>query len=371
MPTEWQACLDAWIALAEAYLSLSDENFLRISKEGSLPAFLLSYTAESASILDSVGSPQAETFKTRRLHKDVYLLSYRLLDAGLPPESLLQWEFLADLSKLYKRSLASKIMKSAWERGAAILEKSLSTLKLSLVKELESKVDGKVELDQQLKRLNHLLHTSPQTAAVFMAGSDFLDALISRYKIMNPPLRQIIISTTYLCLIGLTEGPRPNFASLIDQLYSLKSAAEAHKAGPTSANDSLVVELVSVTPILEQLRRRSELNETASGRATSVLAALEVCCRPGAVRRPNQGKRRKGKVQATGESDPTSRPHGPLHVHRLSLISQVQDLFPDLGSGFVVKLLDEYEDNAEVVISHLLEDSLPSHLQDADSSEIL
>ncbi|EHL00723.1 putative CUE domain-containing protein 3 [Glarea lozoyensis 74030] len=75
-----------------------------------------------------------------------------------------------------------------------------------------------------------------------MAGSDFLDSLISCYKIMNPPLRKTIISTTYLCLIGLTEDPKPRLTTLIDQLYSLDAAAKAHKEGPTNVNDSLVAE---------------------------------------------------------------------------------------------------------------------------------
>jgi activating signal cointegrator complex subunit 2 len=53
------------------------------------------------------------------------------------------------------------------------------------------------------------------------------------------------------------------------------------------------------------------------------------------------------------------------------LVSQVLDLFPDLGSGFVVKLLDEYGDEVEQVISHLLEGSLPAYLESADRSEEL
>jgi len=53
----------------------------------------------------------------------------------------------------------------------------------------------------------------------------------------------------------------------------------------------------------------------------------------------------------------------------MSFITQVQDLFPDLGSGFVVKLLDEYNDDVEQVTAHLLDDSLPPHLKAADRSE--
>jgi activating signal cointegrator complex subunit 2 len=60
-----------------------------------------------------------------------------------------------------------------------------------------------------------------------------------------------------------------------------------------------------------------------------------------------------------------------VHIHQASLISQVQDIFPELGSGFVAKLLDEYQDDTEQVISHLLEESLPPHLGNADRSETL
>jgi len=55
----------------------------------------------------------------------------------------------------------------------------------------------------------------------------------------------------------------------------------------------------------------------------------------------------------------------------MSLITQIQDLFPDLGSAFVVKLLDEYHDDAEVVTAHLLDNSLPPHLQGLNRSEAL
>ncbi|KAI7526160.1 hypothetical protein KC331_g17121, partial [Hortaea werneckii] len=60
---------------------------------------------------------------------------------------------------------------------------------------------------------------------------------------------------------------------------------------------------------------------------------------------------------------------GELHVHRMSLVTQIQDLFPDLGSGFVLRLLDEYGDDVEQVTAHLLDDSLAPHLRNLDRSE--
>jgi len=75
----------------------------------------------------------------------------------------------------------------------------------------------------------------------------------------------------------------------------------------------------------------------------------------------------KGKLIAAHDD----RGYDQVHIHAASLITQVQDIFPDLGSGFITKLLDEYNNDTEQVIAHLLEDSLPDHLVGADRSEIL
>jgi activating signal cointegrator complex subunit 2 len=371
VPAEWEACLDAWISISSAHLSLSAPDFLRISvNDESLPHFLTSYAAEAALAHVDPPSTDISKSKTQQLRKQCFLLSYRLLDVDPVPESLLHWGFLADLGKIYGQRQGSKITELAWKKNSSSLETSLGSIKVYLIKDLEAGLKGDLKrAESHLKRLNHLLHTSPEAAAYFVAGSDFLDSLISCYKLMNPPLRKAIISTTYLCLIGLTEGERPRFSSLVDQLYSLKAAAEAHKAGPTNINDSLVAELVTVTPILKQIQQRIEASGSGSNRAKSVLTALDAFKKAGGTQRPARLLKRKvnkGKGIAK-DGDQSSQ----VHVHRMSLITQIQDLFPDLGSAFVVKLLDEYKDNVEQVISHLLEDSLPTHLQNAHRSEEL
>ncbi|KAH6721398.1 hypothetical protein BKA61DRAFT_469245 [Leptodontidium sp. MPI-SDFR-AT-0119] len=369
VPEEWEACLDAWIALAGAHLALPASDFARSSTmDESLPAFITSYAAETALSNDISSSPNLS--KEKQLRKLSYLLSNRLLDSEHPHESVLSWEFLANLSKIYGQSNGGKLATIVWARHLSPLETSLASLKTFLIKELEAGLKGDLKtVESKLKRLDHLIHASPQTAAFFMAGSDFVDSLISCFKIMNPPLRKAIFSTLYLCLIGLTEGEKPNFSSLVDQLYSLKAAADAHKAGPTNANDSLVAELVTETPVLKQVQQRIEASGTGSVRAKSVLKSLVEFKKPVASGRParvNKKKINKGKGIAIEDLG-----HAQIHVHRMSLISQVQDLFLDLGSGFIVKLLDEYGDNVEQVIGHLLEGSLPPHLENADRSEEL
>ncbi|TVY24811.1 Activating signal cointegrator 1 complex subunit, partial [Lachnellula hyalina] len=372
VPAEWEACLDAWISISSAHLSLTASDFLRVSlKDESLPVFLTSYAAETAkSHVDPVST---DISKTQQLRKQCFLLSYRLFDVDAVPGPFLQWEFLADLSKIYGQRQGSKITSSAWKRSSSSLENSLGLIKASLTRDLEAGMKGDLKrAESTLKRLNHLLHASYEAATFLVAGSDFLDALISCYKLMNPPLRKAIIATTYLCLIGLTEGEKPKFSSLVDQLYSLKAAADTHKSGPTNVNDSLVAELVTVTPILNQIQQRIESSGSGSSRAKSVLTALEGFKKPSSNQRPARILKRKlNNGKGGAKADDNFGQRSQVHVHRMSLISQVQDLFPELGSGFVVKLLDAYNDNVEQVISHLLESSLPPNLQDADRSEEL
>jgi activating signal cointegrator complex subunit 2 len=373
VPEEWEACLDAWVMLAEAHLSLPTAEFVRIStKDESLAAFLTSYFEQTALSHDI--HPSKNPLKAKHLRRQCFLLSHRLLEVQPTPEPLFQWQFLADVSKVYGRRHGSELMKIVWTRHSSSLAASLSLLKTSLTEQLDAGLNGDVNAaESQLRRLNHILHVSPEAAAFFLAGSDFLDALISCYKVMNPPLRMAIISTTYLCVIGLAEGEKPKFSSLVDQLYSLKTTAVTHKAGPTNVNDSLVAELVTVTPILKQVQHRIEASGSGSGRAKSVLTALEGFRKAGSRGRPQRliaRKIDKGKGIARGNAGENGL-DGQLHVHRMSLVSQIQDLFPDLGSGFIVKLLDEYKGDVEQVTAHLLEGSLPADLENADRAETL
>ncbi|QSZ31215.1 hypothetical protein DSL72_000778 [Monilinia vaccinii-corymbosi] len=370
LPQEWETCLHAWISLAEAHLSFLTADFARISaKDESLPRFLASYFAEMALSHDENLSGDAS--KSKQLRKQAYLLFYRMIKVEKAPDHLLRWEVLADVCKVYGKEKGGKVTTLAWSRHSTAMEASLSTVRSLLTEELDARLKGDLKGSEiQLRRLNHLLHASPEAASFFMAGDDFVDALISCYKLMNPPLRKVIITTTYLCIIGLTEGPKPKFSSLIDQLYSLNAAAEAHKKGPTNVDDSLVAELVTATPVLKQIQQRIDASGSVSSRAKSVITTLQSFRKPrGSGRPPRLIKKKSNKGKGLAEADI----HGGtnIHVHQMSLISQIQDLFPDLGSGFVVKLLEEYHDNTEEAISHLLEGSLPPSLEGADRSEEL
>ncbi|KAK4034261.1 hypothetical protein C8A01DRAFT_39269 [Parachaetomium inaequale] len=369
-PDEWVACLNAWLALIGSHVSLSDSDFSATStKDDSLHAFLTSFTREIAlGGVATLGSSSA----AKRLLKDCLTVVTRLLQSPSPPSALAQWEFLADWSRVYGKKKAEPLLDSLSDASKAHLDSSLSVLKKFLVKNLDAGLNGGdlKGIEERLERVNDLIRVSPSVAEFFLAGSDFVDGLISCYKITNPPLRKALIATTYLCLIGRAEGQK--ISALTDQLYSLKAAADAHKAGPLNVNDSLVAELVTSTPLLQRLQRKLEESGSPSNRTKSVLAELATFKKPGgSMTKPKRLIKRKiDKGKSLAEYD-ASQAQQEIHMHRMTQISQVQDLFPDLGTAFIAKLLDEYASSPEDVIAHLLDDSLPPHLQSANRTEDL
>ncbi|KAI8820082.1 uncharacterized protein EV422DRAFT_531529 [Fimicolochytrium jonesii] len=54
------------------------------------------------------------------------------------------------------------------------------------------------------------------------------------------------------------------------------------------------------------------------------------------------------------------------YIKRTSLISQVQDLFPELGEGFIEACLLAFGDDAEIVIMKILEGDLPEYVSKLD-----
>ncbi|CAN8105377.1 unnamed protein product [Discula destructiva] len=360
---DWTAALGGWISLAEAHLARSDPVFAKETiADESVPAFLSSFMREVAAL----GSAILGTANPAQvLLKDCFLLVSRILINPSPPPKMLHWEFMADFSRVYSKKRVSDVLSQLPSRD--VLETSLTALKKFLIKNLDDGIKGNLKaVEERLQQVNYLISASASAAAFFLAGSEFLDGLIHCYTVMNPPLRKVIITTTYLSLLGLAESNPPKLSMLTDQLYALKTAAEAHKAGPLNERESLVPELVSSTPLIQQLEQRLNAAGTDNARVKNVLRDLAAWKKAGALKPKRLVKRKIDKGKGIGLLEDQD-----LHVHRMSQITQIQDIFPDLGSGFVSRLLDEYERNTEEVTAHLLEDSLPSHLMGADRSEQL
>lgn len=365
---EWESLTDVWIQLSEAALRLPDKELKRkVEDDESIVVFLLTFAEETATpgqsaSSGSVGSPSASLLKA------VYRLTTRLIDACRPPQ-LLGFPFLADFAKIYPKKLTSPLLSRLFAGHGPEIESSLTALKKLLIPHLDSGIKGDLKLvESRLARVNPLLYASPDACTLLLAGSDFFDGLVACFRVMNPPLRKVILATVYLCLMGLTEAESPKWAMLSDQLFTLKVSADTHKAGPLNVNDSLVPELVTSTPILAILLRKAENSGAAREGLKKRITALEPF-KKGPMARPKRLQKRKidkGKGKQTHEDVQTE-----IHVHKMSQITQVQDLFPDLGAGFVSKCLDEYGDDVEQVVANLLSETLPPHLASADRSEPL
>ena len=72
-----------------------------------------------------------------------------------------------------------------------------------------------------------------------------------------------------------------------------------------------------------------------------------------------------GQVQAVIDRN-VSEQDTVRHMERMSLISQIKDLFPDFGDGFLDACLKMFNDSVEEVIARLCDDSLPESLKQLD-----
>jgi activating signal cointegrator complex subunit 2 len=362
LPKDWILYLKSWDTLAELYLRLNDRDFISTLKESSsLTNFLISFFHESA--LDPTLASS-----TVQLRKKCFLILHRVYSGQEISEGLLDCWFISDVCHTFPKSERLRILlQSLWQRSGSTIEISLQKAKSSLIKVLDSKRPRDAE--PLLDRLGPLLKVAPDADIFMLTGSDFLDSLSAAYAQASVKFQKKLVTTAYLGLTALLQGQKPNYSLLSDHLYSLKTGAEqAQKREPTIS--LLLTDLVTNTPLLEKIRDIATSPEAT--RVKNTAASLSAFQQSGVARPKNLIRRKVDKGKEKAKDDEYG--HGAfsqVHVHRMSLVTQVQDLFPDLGSGFVVRLLDEYNDNVEEVITRLLEDSLPTHLANADRSEQL
>ncbi|QDS71279.1 hypothetical protein FKW77_001057 [Venturia effusa] len=350
VPEEWAACLDSWVTLSQAHLRLPDSAFSDSveAKSSGLVHFLESYFEQSS---------HHSTLAESALRKEAFLLVHRTLGLVSPPQSLLKQSFLSNVCRTYPKSLElQKLLSSLWRRKGPEIEMDFQRSRKILIQELDS---GNIDIvEANMRSLAPLLHCSPDAARFFMIGSDLLDSINAVFPKTEPAIQRNLTLFTYLGLASLTSEEQPNLSLLSDHLYSLKSSSSSK-----TEQKSLLSDLASNTPLVDRVKISAKGN--AVGKARKIEALLDEF-RTSKSKKPIRRKIEKGKERVTETSA-----QGEMHMHRMSLITQIQDLFPDLGSGFITKLLDEYAENVEQVIAHLLEDSLPPHLQSLDRSSQL
>lgn len=349
-PEEWQACLDSWIMLAEMYLRLPDSDWNK-SLEGdisNLVGFLRSYflaLTKATKISDAA--------QLRRL---CFLLSHRAFSSTTIPQELLSWTFLVSICAAFpKNEELKKLLSSAWKRRSPEVDAGLQAEKNAHIRLLEK--SGASEPTSRFTQAVPLLLQMPDVAAFLLTGSDLLDAINATYQKSDSTFRKVATIYVYLGLVGLLTSSNPSTSALSDHLYSLKSSSK-------HGEPSLLADLASNTPLMSKLKEM--MGSQDSPRAIKMEQLLSEYRQPGSGRPKHLVRRKIDKGKERVDDEFGHHAFGGVHVHRMSMITQVQDLFPDLGSGFIVKLLDEYNDDVEQVTAHLLDESLPPHLNSLD-----
>ncbi|EMF08906.1 uncharacterized protein SEPMUDRAFT_73190 [Sphaerulina musiva SO2202] len=358
-PEEWDACLDAWLTLCELTLKQLPPADLtsNTSDHAALPGFLATYYRE-CSLLQR-DDHTLSTPKARLLRKTCFKIVSRIFLADAPiPLSLLDFSFWSSFCQAHLKATAlQKLLGKVWKKKADQLSPRLQKQKDRITAALESKTleDGV----QLLAQLAPILHASTDIALLFMTGSDFLDSLVSAYShAVNDDQKKAISTVLYLGLVSLPSTEPPSNSLLSDHLYTLKGHSD--KSPP---NQSLLADVITNTLLLSKLRHYLA-EKTAPDRLFKLLDTLETYRTPSLARQKRRVQRSRSRAKGKQVESRTE-----INVHQMSLVTQVQDLFPDLGSGFVMKLLDEYDDDVEQVTAHLLDDSLPPHLASLDRSE--
>ncbi|EAW11570.1 ASCC2 family CUE domain-containing protein [Aspergillus clavatus NRRL 1] len=366
---DWESCLDAWILLLGIRIEASDADFRdSVCKDESTIIFLSSFYQQLA----TSGVPGLQTgCGVRTLRKLCFLLTRRLvLDAPTPPPDVLEWSFLAAMCCCYPSSSALKrLLSDAWSRHHETITSGLERAKSSIIKRLA--ISGSSDnsgVISDIRLLTILISALPSCGQILMAGSDFLDTLSDAYRSeKREDFRKVLVANVYVGLTSLLKGPQPNLSLLLDQLFSLKASAGVGTS-TTRKEPTILSDLICSSDLLARLDRYLSANPQKRGQ--DLVASLRAYQNESRAFHHRYQKPRnktdKGKDRAQGLPAP-----GEIHVHRMSLVTQVQDLFPDLGSGYIVRLLDHYGDNPETVVAHLLDASLPPELQELDHTEQL
>ncbi|KAK2845269.1 hypothetical protein FQN49_005884 [Arthroderma sp. PD_2] len=365
---EWRACLDAWITSVEARLRLTDKEFeVSASNDEAAQLFLISYFSGS----NSTPTRGSSTKAANLLQRLCFLLCRRILLTGLhAPPQLLTVEFLGSFSPFYTTTQPLRnLLLDVWGRDSETIAANTQKAKIAIIQKLSvSDAEPYSGLEADLRSLTLLASNLCEVGRVLMAGDDYIDALFETFrKARGEHLHKAIVAHVYVALISLMKLSPPATSVLLDQLYGLKSSAKVDSKSPR-VEPTLLSALVCSTNFVKRLENLLVGNQQQKRGDTLILSLRTYRSECKALHKPYQRPRKvdkgKGRAVPADISD-------EIHIHRMSLVTQVQDLFPYLGSGYIVRLLDFYNDDIEATISNLIEGSLPVHLKNLDQASQL
>ena len=324
--------------------------------DSSFLTFLISYARNNA----AENTSDVHLSQAKDLRRHCLSLSHRALTQLDPvPTSLLSWEFLSDLSILYGKSIKFRsFIDDLWYRNKLDQNFTNQEAKRRLVQLLDAPAPKLLgDLDLHLLRTGALLKSSVPYGQFLMTGSDVLDSLASGWRNGSSDLKKKLAVIAYSSLLSLLEGEKPKTALLIDHLYALKATSDTQTS--ESPSTSLLSNLASTSTFLRNIQDR--ITGADANRARTLLADLRRLKLNHSII-PIRRKVNKGKLRERASSDA---------VADTALISALQDLFPHLGTSFLAALLQAYGNNTNVITAHLLDDTLPLHLNSLDRTSNL
>ena len=354
---DWQAYTEVCNALCHVALQLLPGQFCeQILIDSPLANFIKTYICESAN--EEVRELDE---REKELKQKCFLLLHRIWTSHEPvPGPLTTPEFLESLCTAYGSVPAlPALLDEVWLRLRLDESSRFLMHKDTLVRNLESKNRTTIlGRDNPLHRTAMILRCCSQYGRFLMVGSDFLDSLRSSWSSGAPALCHKAAVVAYYALKSLMEKTPRNMSSLIDHLYTLRADNDA-KSSPRC----LLLDLLSDSPFLHKFRAACQ--DSGSGRAMSMLKYLQgLDVNPKRHGTRIAGRKRKGKGKTVSAiSLDGSR---GISIHRISLVTQIQDLFPDLESKYIITLLNQYNDDTERITAHLVDNSLSSTLSNAD-----
>ncbi|KAG9790964.1 hypothetical protein KCU88_g1144, partial [Aureobasidium melanogenum] len=361
-PAEWDGCVDSWLVSIEVRLRLQEDHFsqLKLSQSASGAPFLVSLFKASR----DTGPASSRAQKERLLLKRAYMLLRRLLLATNVPFDYGDADLL-DLLCLASHQYASvadwrATVKTLWKRDQSQMSGAVEAWKNARIGELSAARPDSEAILQKYRQFNAFLKVSPDAGLILMTGSDYLESLMEAYSnLQGASIQRILTEHIFYCLRSLMSDGLPHGSLLLDHLCFMKSEADrmskSHPGSPT-----LYSSLVCTTSFMRHLAADDLVN--ASKRGQALIDSLTNYRQNTAHLHPPAGPRKRKVNKGKGKADVQAE----MHIHKASQISQVHDLFPNLSSHYILRLLDHFDDDVEAVIAALLEpESLPPNLRDA------
>lgn len=315
----WQTCIDSWTKITGLTLRLNDADLSSaVLTTNAVTPFLLSYVRETRlESADHLSDNSRRLTAQRTLAKNVFFLITRILRHKDHPQSLMDFEFLVGFIDIFGRKNAQTVRKTI----DMVIDASEEAL---LVDFTDAEVCAKSAAFVSLCTFSSL-------AGPILAKTSLARSVVAAYNGAASG-RNSLRSLTFLIVT--------NPESSIKFLDSIASDGAA---------DKLVQDLLAHTTVLDALQ---EMALSRPGLDDLVKIMVETRLSPGHVQSKDQSNTMEDEDDAAQDA-----------AKLLSKIFQIQDLFPDLGDGFVEACLNEFGFDVETTTMKLLEDDLPPHIR--------